>query len=50
MHTEENTEGLTNFLVWKYCGKDSFRRVSGDSPETLRKLCFSTKFSHQEIS
>ena len=26
----------------------SFRRVSGDSPETLQKLYFSTKFSHQE--
>ena len=28
----------------------SFRRVSGESPETLRRLCLSTKFPHQEIS
>ena len=27
----------------------SFHRVSGDSSETLRKLCISTKFSNQEI-
>ena len=28
----------------------SFRRVSGDSPETMRKLCLCTKFPHLEIS
>ena len=27
----------------------SYRIVSEDSPETMRKLCLSTKFSHQEI-
>ena len=27
-----------NFLVWKFCGKI----------ETMRKLCLSTKFQHQE--
>ena len=26
-----------------------FRRVLGDLSETLRKLCFSTKFPHQPI-
>ena len=29
--------------------RNSFRRVSGESPETLRKLFLSTKFPHQEI-
>ena len=29
--------------------RHSFRIVSGDSPETLRKLCHSAKFPHQEI-
>ena len=29
---------LLNFLVWKFCGKI----------ETMRKLCLSTKFPHQE--
>ena len=29
--------------------KHSLRRVSGDLPETLRKLCLSTKFPLQEI-
>ena len=28
----------------------SFGRVSGDSPETLRKMCVSTKLPHQGIS
>ena len=27
----------------------SFRIVSGDLPETLRKLCVSAKFPYQEI-
>ena len=27
----------------------SFRRASGESPETLRKLCLSKKIPHQEI-
>ena len=30
--------------------KCSFRKVSGNSPETLRKLCLSAKFRHQKIS
>ena len=29
MHTEENTEGLTNFLVWKFCGKAQFSQSFG---------------------
>ena len=29
--------------------RQSFRIVSGDSSETMRKLCFSTKFPDQEI-
>ena len=29
--------------------RDSFRIVSGESPETMRKLCLSTKFSHQKL-
>ena len=29
--------------------KDSFRILSGDSSETMRKLCLSEKFPHQEI-
>ena len=29
--------------------RHSFDRVSGESPETLRKLCLSTKFPHQGI-
>ena len=36
-----------------WCGNfvesHSFHIVSGDSPETMRKLCLSTKFPHQEI-
>ena len=27
----------------------NIHKSSGESPETMRKLCFSTKFSHQEI-
>ena len=42
-----------NFNLISWCGNfvemHSFRRVSGDSPETLRKLYLSTKFPHQEI-
>ena len=41
----QNTIISPNFLVWKFCGNVQFR----DSPETLRKLCLSTKFLHQEI-
>ena len=37
----QNTEISPSFLVWKFCGNSS---------ETLRKLCLSKKFLHQEIS
>ena len=29
--------------------RHSFRKVSGESPETMRKLCLSSKFPHKEI-
>ena len=29
--------------------RHSFRMLLGESPETMRKLCLSTKFPHQEI-
>ena len=45
----KSTVVLPGFLVWKFCGKAQFRIVSGDLPETMWKLCLSTKFSHQEI-
>ena len=38
-----------NLLVWKFCGKAQFPIVSGDSPETMRKLCLSAKVPYQEI-
>ena len=38
----KSIEGLSFFRL-------SFRIVSGESPETIRKLCLSTKFPHQEI-
>ena len=39
VYTAKNTVTPPNFLVWNY----------GDSPETMGKLCLSTKFPHQEI-
>ena len=43
---------LKRLLVWLYCGM--FEQVGvgwevSDSPDTMRKLCLSTKFPHQEI-
>ena len=38
--TAKNTVISPNLLVWKFCGKVQF---------PLRKLCLSTKFSHQKI-
>ena len=32
-------------ILWK----GTVSTVSGESPETMRKLCLSTKFAHQEI-
>ena len=41
------------FYLISWCGnffeRHSFRIVSGDSPETMRKLCLSKKFQHQVI-
>ena len=36
-------------MVWKVCGQHSFCIVSGESPETMWKLCLSTKLPHHEI-
>ena len=45
-----NCEKYRNFT---WCGnfaeRHSFCIVSGDSPETIRKMCLSAKFPHQEI-
>ena len=42
------------FHLISWCGhfveRHSFRIISGELPETLRKLCLSIKFSHQEIT
>ena len=43
VYATQNTIISSNFLVWKFCGKAKF------PPETMRKLCLSTKFPHQEI-
>ena len=44
---------IPKFHLISWCGnfveRLSFRRVSGESPKTLRKLCLSTKFPHQLI-
>ena len=44
---------IPKFHLISWCGnfveRRSFRRVSVDLPETLRKRCLSTKFPHQEI-
>ena len=48
-HIILNTVISPNFLLWTFCERHSFPRVSGDSPKTLRKLCLSAKFPHQEI-
>ena len=45
-----NTVQKYHLISW--CGnldRHSFRRVSGDSPETVQKLYLSTKFPHQEL-
>ena len=44
---------ILQFHLISWCGnfmeRHSFRIVLGHSPETMRKLCLSTKFPHQEI-
>ena len=47
--TVKNTVISPHFRCGNFVERYSFCRVSGDSPETMRKLCLSTKFSHQEI-
>ena len=39
---------LTSWLG-SFVESDSFRIVSGVSPETIQKLCLFTKFPHQKI-
>ena len=47
--TAKNT--VISLISWygNFVERHSFRIVSGDSPETMRKLCLSTKFPYQEI-
>ena len=47
--TAKNPIISCNFLVWKFCRKVQFPHSFGQFAETMRKLCFSTKFPHQEI-
>ena len=48
-----NIEKYRNFAKFRgeeiFLERHSFRIVSDDSPETMRKLCLSTKFIHQQI-
>ena len=48
-NTAKNIVISPSFLVWKFCGRHSFRIVLGESCETMRKLCLFTKFTHQQI-
>ena len=47
--TAKNTVISPNFLVWNICGKAQFPHSFGRIAETMRKLCLSTKFPHQEM-
>ena len=40
-----------HLMSWceSFLERHNFRVVLGESPETMRKLCLSTKFPHQEI-
>ena len=40
-----------HLISWRgnFAERHSFRIILGDSPETMRKLCLSGKFLHQEI-
>ena len=48
-----NIEKYSNFAKFRgveiFLERHSFRIVSDDLPETMRKLCLSTKFPHHEI-
>ena len=48
-NTAKNIVISPDFLVWKFWERHSFRIVSGESSETMWKLCLSTKFPHHEI-
>ena len=47
--TVKNTVILPNFVVWKFCEKAQFPPSLGRYGKTMRKLCLSIKFPHQEI-
>ena len=47
--TAKNSVISPNFLEWKFVERHSFSLFSGKSPETMQKLCLSTKFPHEEI-
>ena len=47
--TAKNIVISPNSLVWNFVERVSFRMVSEESPETIRKLYFSIKFPHQKI-
>ena len=52
IHLENIINAVQKYHLISWCGnldRHSFRRVSGDSPETVQKLYLSTKFPHQEI-
>ena len=40
---------LPNFPVWKFVERQSFCIVSGNSPETLRKLRLPTNFHDRKL-
>ena len=39
-----------NFLLWRFCGKAQFLHSFVLFAQTMRKLCLSSIFQHQEIS
>ena len=47
--TAKNTVISPDFLQWNFAERHIFRIVLDDLPETMRKLCLSAKFPHQEI-
>ena len=49
INTAKNIVISRNFLCGNFVKRSSFLKVSGDSSETMRKLCLSSKFPHQEI-
>ena len=47
--TAKNTVVWPDFRCGNFAERYSFRRVSGESPETMQKLCLSAKCPHQEV-